>query len=147
MIHLGIRELSYHVRFDESCYYPIAEAKDEDIHFLFGLSYGFSTNNSLNVAWRPSQIFLDKIDLFAVLMYKGNLFLHYVHTIDTKQEYDLLMVTSPKHKFVGVEGYKMNEDKTAECVFKFSEHYFYPWFRAGLTYKGKSDPHILLERN
>lgn len=144
MLHFGLKELSYEIKFDAKCYYPISlEGEKTNTKFLTGASFGYIWNkNSISLAWRPSYTHL-KIDLFAYIYNKGKFFEDYVGSIEMDKTYLIIM------KFDGdANNYriKIYDESGGEKKYHNTSYFKYPLFKWGRIKYYLRNENILLEK-
>lgn len=134
MLHFGIEELGYLVKFDSSCYYPISfNSERRHTKILFGASFGFWWwNNSISISRRPSQHKLDKIDLFVCTYSNGFKKEEYAGSIDIEKQYDIKLIFQKQDNIYRIRAYEANQRKP---VFNICNHYEYPLSPIGYTIK------------
>lgn len=142
MIHLGLNRLTYIVKFDASCYYPITFEKP-NTKILFGMSFGLFSSNSISVAWRASDR-LEQIDLFAYINMNGVNSLHYIGAIETNKAYAIKIKREKKYNLSWI---RIFDAETGQNHISFSTHFKCPIIKIGYTVARKYNHKILLERS
>lgn len=140
MIHFGLKRLTYIVKFDSSCYYPIT-FEEKKTKVLFGMSYGLFNVNSIGVAWRPSER-LEQIDLFSHVNSNGTNLISYIGTIDANKNYPIKIKHEEKYNMYWIR--VLDADRVH---ISYSSDFKYPMFKFGYIVTKKQDNKIFLKRN
>lgn len=144
MIHLGIEELEYKVRFDKSCYYPFT-FNEERRHtkILFGACFWSWWSNSISISRRPSDSRLDKIDLFAHTYSNGWNNEEFAGSIDIEKNYTLKIIFEKENSVFRIRAFAEKENKP---IINFCTHYKYPIIPFGYSIKRTYGDKIVLEK-
>lgn len=144
MLHLGIEELEYKVRFGESCYYPFTFSEERrHTKILFGACFGWWWADSISIARRPSESKLDKIDLFAYTYCNGWNKEEYAGSIDIEKDYRLKIIFEKENSVYRIQAIQEKESKP---IINFCTHYKYPILPFGCTIKRTYGDKIVLEK-
>lgn len=145
MLHLGIEELKYAVRFDSSCYYPISFTSEyKHTKILFGACFGFWWwNNSISISRRPSENRLDKMDLFAHTYSNGFKKEEYIGCIDIEKKAIIKLLFEKQNKIFRIQAF---EFAGSAQIINHCTYYKYPLYPFGYTLKRTYGSKIVLER-
>ena len=118
------KELSFKVRFDESCKYQTLDPVNQwDVNKLFGLSDGGShIKNSARFGWRWVD---GKLELLAFTHYNGDFFFEKITELEIGKEYDCVLTIGDKYTFISngsivtMDRYKNNNRRN---------YYLWPYF-------------------
>lgn len=132
MLHFGLNQLSYSIRFDNSCYYPFSFSEERrNTKHLCGASFGYNfKSDSISIARRPSESQLEKIDLFAHIYNGGKFNEDYVGSIDTNKFYLILMKFEDDNNNYRI---KIYDERTGEKKYHHMSYFRYPLFKWGYT--------------
>jgi len=144
MLHLGLKTLSYKVRFDNTCSYPVSFVNGKNTKLLFGITYGWLRNSSVSVAWRPKEESVGKIALFAHTYMNGVESMDYAGTIETDKTYFVKIKRERKHDIYWLEVF---EEGIKNKAINFSTYFKYPFLKIGYTLRRTHGYKILMERN
>lgn len=144
MLHIGLKTLSYKVRFNHTCSYPFSFVSGKNTKRLFGITYGWLTNSSVSVDWRPQEESVGKIALFAHTYMNGVESTNYVGTIETDKTYFIKIRREREHDIYWIEVF---QEGVKKGVINFSTYFKYPFFKIGYTLRRTHGYEILSERN
>lgn len=149
-IHFGKTEIQREIKFDDSCYYHITTDEDWTINRLIGLSYGYHKHNSISIGWRPSEKRLDKIDLFAIIYYRGVRTADYFHTIPINEPFAVKIKVNEEHPLIS---FRVFEIESGEKIANFMCNYQMPLFKLGyilnpkIKSKGRNNVGVYLSKS
>lgn len=109
---------------------------------MVGRSFGLWSQNSINVSRRPSEMYLDKIDLFAHTNCNGFNREEYMGSVDIDKQYELSLTFNKRFNKYWIEVF---EDMPRPII-NFSSDYKYPFFNMGYTITKTYGDKILIER-
>lgn len=143
MIHLGLKKLEYEITFNKSSYYPFTFNEERtQTKILFGACFGFWWwQNSISLAYRPSETKLDKIDLFAYAYNRGYKSIVYAGQVDIEKKLKIkLYFPIDKNRY----GIQVNDDEGN--LLEFSDYHVYPFLLAGYEIKRNHQDKVFLKR-
>lgn len=144
MLHFGLNTLSYNIKFDNKCYYPISlDGEKTNTKLLAGASFGYLWNqHSISTAWRPSYTHY-KIDLFAYIFNRGKFFEDYVGSIEMDKMYLLVMKFEEENNNYRI---KIWDENNGEKKYHHMSYFKYPAFKWGYTKEQIDGENIILQR-
>ena len=145
MIHIGLEKLEYKVRFLKSCYYPFSFSDERrDTKILFGACFGiWLYNNSIRIAFRPSENRLDMIDLFRVVYSDGFEEIKHIGNVEIEKDYTIKVIFEHYNNVYRIQ--VASEDKFLPQL-NICKNFKYPSIPLGYTIKKNHGDKIFLER-
>lgn len=143
MIHLGLKKLEYEVRFDKSAYYPFVLSEERtQTKLLFGVCFGFWWwENSISLAYRPSETKIDKIDLFAYAYNRGYKSVVYAGQVDIEKKLFIKLLFP-----VSKNRYTIQVADEEDTILDFADYHVYPFLLAGYSIKRNYQDKVFLKR-